>query len=139
MRKPYILRTATRFVSSLILLFSMFILIRGHNEPGGGFAAGLIASTGFALVSLAEGTRDTRLALRIRPRSLAAAGGLVVIGSGLLGPALGMPYLSGVWRDFGFGESHAVALGTPILFDIGVFLVVLGTAMSIILTLEERA
>ena len=69
-----ILSTAARYLLPLLLLFSFFILIRGHNEPGGGFIGGLVAAAAFALNAIAFDVGSTRRTLRIDPRTLIPAG-----------------------------------------------------------------
>ncbi|MCP3955341.1 MAG: Na(+)/H(+) antiporter subunit B [Desulfobacterales bacterium] len=121
----------------LILVFSVYLLFRGHNAPGGGFSAALVASTAFALFAIAEGPRPVRQALRIEPRILIAWGLLLAIGSGLTGIAAGRPFLTGLWWEPVF-LGNSIVLGTPLFFDIGVFLVVLGTILTLLLNLEEH-
>ncbi|HUE72388.1 MAG TPA: Na+/H+ antiporter subunit B [Pirellulaceae bacterium] len=135
-----ILRTATRFMLPLLLLFSVFLLFRGHNEPGGGFAGGLVAASAFALYALAFGVPSARQSLRVDPRSLIGTGLLAAVGSGLLSLVLGKPFLAhrDLWTIVtlpGFGTLH---LGTPLVFDAGVYLVVLGVTLTIILPLAEE-
>ena len=67
MRDSLILRTATRLLMPLLLLFSLFELLRGHNEPGGGFVGGLLAAGSLCLYLLAHGPEATRRVLRIDP------------------------------------------------------------------------
>ncbi len=130
-----ILRTATRYLVPLLLLFSLFLLWRGHHEPGGGFVGGLVAATAFVLVALAEGPATARSVLRIQPARLLAIGLAISTGAGALAFAAGRPFLTGLWLDA--KDSGAVALGTPLLFDVGVYLVVTGVVLSILLALME--
>ena len=65
-----ILRTATTWLMPVLLLFSLFLLLRGHNEPGGGFAGGLVAAAAFVLLSVSSGVKVARGALPVDPRSL---------------------------------------------------------------------
>jgi multicomponent Na+:H+ antiporter subunit B len=134
-----ILRTATRLLVSLILVFSVYLLFRGHNAPGGGFAGALVAATGFALYIMAEGARSVRKAIRIDPRRLIIFGmGLTLI-TGLIAGFSGMPFLTGLWWPISdHTNTPSVMLGTPLLFDIGVYAIVLGTILTLILTLEEN-
>jgi multicomponent Na+:H+ antiporter subunit B len=69
-----ILSTAARYLLPLLLLFSLFILVRGHNEPGGGFIGGLIAAAAFALNAIAFDAGTTRRTLRLDPRMLIPIG-----------------------------------------------------------------
>jgi len=134
--QSFILRVATRMLVGLILVFAVYLLLRGHNAPGGGFAAALVAGTGFALFAIAEGPQPVRRAIRIDPLAIVAAGLLTAIASGLPALATGRPFLTGLWWHAGQAET-AAALGTPLLFDVGVFLVVLGTILTLVLHLEE--
>jgi len=131
-----ILRTSTRFLLSLLLLFAVFLLLRGHNEPGGGFVGGLIAAIAFVLYALAYSPAETRAALRVDPRTLVGAGLMIAAAAGALPLATGRPFMTGLWRDV-HTPLGALHLGTPVVFDIGVFLVVIGVTLTIILALIE--
>jgi multicomponent Na+:H+ antiporter subunit B len=131
-----ILRTATRFLLPLLVLFSLFLLLRGHNEPGGGFIGGLLAAGAFALYLLAYDVEAARQLLPVDPRTLVAAGLLLAAGSGGVALAIGRPFLSGLWVAEavpGLGK-----IGTVLLFDVGVYLVVIGTTLLILFSLAER-
>ncbi len=133
-----ILRTATRFLLPLLLLFSLFLLARGHHEPGGGFSGGLVAAGAFVLYRFAFGAEGARRALPVDPRSLIGAGLLVAVGSGSLPLLAGRPLMTALWGQVsvpGFGD---LDVGTPLLFDAGVYLAVVGVALSIILPLAEE-
>jgi len=127
-----ILKTATRLIGALVLVLSVYLLWRGHHAPGGGFIAALVAATGFALVALSEGPGVVRRGLRIKPQYLIGAGLVLSMGAGLIGMMRQQPFLSGVW----WPSTSAVA-GTPLFFDTGVFLVVLGAILTVLLALEE--
>jgi multicomponent Na+:H+ antiporter subunit B len=132
-----ILSTATRLLLPLMLLFSVFLLFRGHNEPGGGFVGGLVAAAAFTLYALAHGPERARRALGLDPAALVAAGlGLAVL-SGAIGLFLGQPAMTAQWLDMPLPVVGK--LGTPILFDTGVYLVVLGIALIIELSLMETS
>ena len=133
-----ILKTATRLLVGLILTFSVYLLMRGHNEPGGGFAAALVAGTGFALFAIAEGPAVVRGAIRIAPQKIAMSGLSLALASGLVAIAVGRPFLTGMWWIWERKQNSALAIGTPLFFDIGVFLAVLGTILTLILALEEN-
>ena len=133
-----ILKTATRLLVGLILTFSVYLLMRGHNEPGGGFAAALVAGTGFALFTIAEGPAVVRRAIRITPQKIAMSGLSLALASGIVAIAVGRPFLTGMWWIWERKQDSALAIGTPLFFDIGVFLAVLGTILTLILALEEN-
>lgn len=129
-----ILSVAARLLMPLQLLFSVFLLLRGHDEPGGGFIAGLVASGGFALYLFAYGIRATRTMLRVAPQDLIGMGLFLSVVSAL--PALwhGQPFLTAQWWTIpvlGFKFS------TPLLFDIGVYLIVLGSVLTTVVALME--
>ena len=128
-----IFRTAARLLMPLLLLFSVFLLFRGHNEPGGGFVGGLVAAAAFALYGIAFGVRRARQALLVRPLTLLGAGLLIALLSGLPAALRGQPFLAALWA------SGPVAVGTPALFDIGVFLVVTGVVLMMIFSLAEES
>jgi multicomponent Na+:H+ antiporter subunit B len=130
-----ILAAATRLILPLLLVFAVFLLLRGHNAPGGGFAAGLVASAAFALHALANGRASARRLLGTEPGTLIAAGLLTALGSGLIPLAAGLPFMTGVWLPAPLPVLGK--LGTPVLFDAGVFLVVLGVVLLVFDTLSE--
>jgi len=133
-----ILATATTYLMPVLLLFSLFLLLRGHNEPGGGFAGGLVAAAAFVLLSISSGVAVARRALQADPRTLVGLGLVVMLASGLVAPLVyGEPYLTSHWWKIPVG-SYEVALGTPLLFDIGVYLGVAGTILLITFALEEE-
>ncbi len=133
-----ILPTATTYLMPVLLLFSLFLLLRGHNEPGGGFAGGLVAAAAFVLLSIASGVAVARRALAIDPRTLVGGGLLLMLVSGAVAPLVyGEPYLTAHWWIFAVG-SYDVSVGTPLLFDIGVYLGVAGTILLITFSLEEE-
>jgi multicomponent Na+:H+ antiporter subunit B len=133
-----ILRTSARLLLTLLLLFALFLLLRGHNEPGGGFVGGLVAAAAFMLYAVADGPAATRRALRVDPRTLIACGLLVALSAGVLSLLDAEPLLTAQWETLRLGGLPEVALGTPLLFDIGVFMVVLGVTLTILLALAEE-
>ncbi len=137
-----ILRTAMRGLAALLLVFALFMLLRGHNEPGGGFIAGLIAATAFALVTLGHGVDKARRAVGAAPRAVALGGLALALAAGLAGLFSGGAPFEGLWMFLG-GDPATGDKGTPLstvlLFDIGVFLVVVGSVLAIVFALEEEA
>jgi multicomponent Na+:H+ antiporter subunit B len=133
-----ILRTATRFLLPLLLLFSLFLLVRGHHEPGGGFSGGLVAAAAFVLYQFAFGVKEVRRALPLDPRALLGVGLLVAAGSGSLALLAGRPLMTGLWGRVPVPGFGGLDLGTPLLFDVGVYLTVVGVTLSIILPLAEE-
>lgn len=132
-----IFQTATSYLLPLLLLFSVFILLRGHYLPGGGFVGGLIAATAFVLHMLAFGLTDTLAMLGFDPRMLMPMGLLLALGSGWL-PMFwsGQPFLTGLWATEPIPVIGLV--GTALLFDAGVYLVVVGVTLTILFTISEQ-
>lgn len=131
-----ILRTASNYMMPLLLVFSVFILLRGHYLPGGGFVGGLIASIAFVLHAFANGLEKTKELLRIHPGFLMPAGlGLAFLSAVV--PIFGadLPLMTSIW----FPEALPVlgSVGSPLFFDLGVYLVVLGVTLTIIFTISE--
>lgn len=135
--RTVIFRTAAPYLTALMVLFSVFVLLRGHNEPGGGFIGGLIAASAFAIYGIACGVQTVRRAIHVHPMAVSGSGLLLAALSGVLSLPYRVPFLTGLWSDidfFGLG----IVLSTPLVFDIGVYLVVVGSITSIALALEER-
>ncbi len=132
-----IFRTAAPFLTALMLLFSVFVLLRGHNEPGGGFIGGLIAASALAIYGIARGVTAVRRAIVFHPLTIVGFGLLAATVAGFLSVFAGVPFMTGLWiYPHLFGME--VALSTVMLFDTGVYLVVVGAITSIALALEER-
>ena len=131
-----ILQTAVRLLMPLLLLFAVFLLLRGHNQPGGGFVGGLVVAASFVLYSIAFGVEAARRALLVRPSTLLGVGLLVALVSGLPAVAAGHAFMTALWTTVAAG-SMAIAVGTPLVFDVGVFLAVIGVVLTIVFTLAE--
>ncbi|QFT56329.1 Na+/H+ antiporter subunit B [Microbulbifer sp. THAF38] len=133
-----ILQTATRVLVALILVFSIYMLLRGHNYPGGGFIAGLIAASAFVLFAMAWGVEAAQSALKIPPSNLAATGVLIALLSGMLSLFSGEAPFSGQWLQVtGNKNSGGLSLSNVLIFDIGVYLAVLGAVLTLIFALED--
>jgi multisubunit Na+/H+ antiporter MnhB subunit len=131
-----ILQTAVRVLMPLLLLFAVFLLMRGHNQPGGGFVGGLVVSATFILYSIAFGVDAARRALLVRPSTLLGVGPLIALVSGLPGLVAGQPFMTAMWTAVATG-STVLHVGTPLVFDIGVFVAVVGVVLTIVFTLAE--
>lgn len=135
-RDSLILRATTRLLFPLTLVFSVFLLVRGHNEPGGGFVGGLTAAAAFALVLASDGLEMARRLLRLDPRTLIGAGLAVALLSGVPPLFDGGAFLTGHWLE---AKVPVVGhLGTPFVFDVGVYLAVLGVVATIVFELAEE-
>jgi multicomponent Na+:H+ antiporter subunit B len=131
-----ILKTTTNFVLALLLMFSAFVLLRGHYYPGGGFVGGLIAAIAFVLHSFAYGLKSTRQLLRIHPGFLMPFGFLIAVLSAVAPIVLqDLPFMTALWFE---NKLPVIGLvGSALFFDIGVYFVVIGASLSIIFTVTE--
>jgi len=127
-----IFRTMAPAIAIAMILFSILVLLRGHNAPGGGFMAGLIAAAAIAIYAMAFGVGAARRRLRINPLAVSGAGACIAALSGLPSLVIEAPFLTGLWLP---GD----LFGTPGLFDIGVYLTVLGAVSSIAMALEDES
>ncbi|MFD2516038.1 MnhB domain-containing protein [Pontibacter locisalis] len=176
--KTIIFATAIRILTPLFLLFSIYILFRGHNHPGGGFIGGLIGSITFVFHVLAHGSQRTAkeyfslklyryeklpaqgqfnyfkrfinhkffnreikgepwgyYLIRLRPSFVMGTGLVMAAGSGMVGLFKGDPFMTGYWLDAKVPVIGSV--GTPLLFDMGVYQLVLGMVLKIIFTMSR--
>lgn len=134
-----ILARTSEFFKPLLLVVSIVILLRGHHEPGGGFVGGLLAAAAFSLEAIAKGFAAARRSLRVEPHALLGVGLLTALGSGVVAMASGAPLLTARWAHFPLPLLGEVKVSTVLLFDTGIYLVVLGTVMLMIFTLGEES
>jgi multicomponent Na+:H+ antiporter subunit B len=130
-----ILKTASKYLLPLLLLFSIFVLLRGHYLPGGGFVGGLIAAIAFVLHAFANGLQHTQRLMRIHPGFLMPVGLALSVLSGMSPMLLNKPFMTGLWKT----DPVPVigSLGSALFFDIGVYLVVIGATLTILFTISE--
>jgi len=133
--KSAILSATARFLLPILFMFSLFLLVRGHHLPGGGFVGGLVAAAAFVLYAIAYSAQEARTLLRVNTISLLGVGLLLALASGLLSLVRGASFMTGLWLH------HHVPvlgkLGTPVVFDMGVYLVVLGATLTVLFNLME--
>jgi multicomponent Na+:H+ antiporter subunit B len=139
MMNSTILTAATRLLVSLLILFSVFMLLRGHNLPGGGFIGGLIGATGFVLYAIALGAESTRAALRFEPQNIAMVGLGIALGAGVWAVFFNDAFFTGQWLFIGeTEEDKGLPISSVLVFDIGVYLVVFGSILTLVLALEDE-
>ena len=137
-----ILNTATRLLAPVLFLFSVFVLLRGHNEPGGGFIGGLIAATAIALVEKAGGVERARRLVMVDPLTLSAIGLGCAVVSAIWGVIAKGYVLAGVWPFITIGpdgSKEGLPVGSILLVDTGVYLVVVGGVSAMLFALESAA
>lgn len=134
--RTIILDTTVKLLMPLFFIFSVFLLFRGHNLPGGGFIGGLLASIALFLHSMVFGVEATLKKYNLNSRKLIASGLLVALTSVVISLTMGLTLFTGVWSSF---QLPLIGnLGTPMLFDIGVYLVVVGVVLNITFVLTEN-
>lgn len=134
-----ILRTATAPTASVLLLFSIFMLLRGHDLPGGGFIGGLIAGGAMLLFAMGRGIESSKRAIQVGPEWLVGVGLSLAVLAGLIGLFVAGSFLTGLWWEPTVPGLGVVKISTPLLFDIGVYLLVAGMTMTILTQLEADA
>ncbi|MFO7979108.1 MAG: MnhB domain-containing protein [Bacteroidales bacterium] len=133
-----LLQIAARHLQPLLIILSVVVLYRGHNEPGGGFIGGLMLGSAYILQAMAMGVQKTQKALYFKPLNLTASGLLLAIISGLPGLFAGSPFMSGRWATLFEGTFMELKLGTPLLFDAGVYVTVAGMLMLVMFSIMEE-
>jgi len=133
MKSP-ILLTASKYLLPILLLFSFFLLLRGHYYPGGGFVGGLVASIAFVLHSFAFGTEATMKILKRKPLSLIPTGLAISALSVTIPILFGLPPMTGLWLEEPI--PFIGMIGSSLFFDLGVYLVVIGVVLTILFTIS---
>jgi multisubunit Na+/H+ antiporter MnhB subunit len=133
--RSVILETGVNAVFTTVLLFALFLLFSGHNQPGGGFVGGLVAGAAFVLRFVAGGADAVRSSTRISPPALLGIGLLVAAGTGLVSLAAGQAFLESALVERSVPVLGTVKASSTLPFDIGVFLVVVGLVLTVLDTL----
>ncbi|TWI56363.1 Na(+)/H(+) antiporter subunit B [Halalkalibacter nanhaiisediminis] len=131
------LQTMTRLLAFVILAFSVYIFFAGHNNPGGGFIGGLMTASAFLLMYLVFDMKSMKKVIPFNFTSIIAVGLLIAIGTGVSTMLLGYPFLTHFFEYIPTPFLGEVGLTTTLPFDLGVYLVVAGIALTIILTIAE--
>lgn len=131
-----ILPAAARLVVPVQVVFSIYLLLRGHNLPGGGFIGGLVLASALVLRAMVNPER----APKVDMIALSGVGLLVALGSAVMPWLTGGTFFTGLWGgEIWLPTLGKLKLGTPLLFDIGVFIVVTAVATKLLLALMEEA
>ncbi|SCL37121.1 multisubunit sodium/proton antiporter, MrpA subunit /multisubunit sodium/proton antiporter, MrpB subunit [Micromonospora pallida] len=134
-RQSVILQVVTRLLFHAIVIFSIYLLFSGHNAPGGGFAAGLVAGLALTVRYLAGGRTELNSAAPVDAGKLLGAGLFVAVGTGVVAIPFGGEFLQSALLDFHLpvvGHLHFV---TSVFFDVGVYLIVVGLVLDILRSL----
>jgi multicomponent K+:H+ antiporter subunit A len=131
------LAVATRFLLPVGMLIGVYLYLRGHNLPGGGFVAGLVFAIAFLLQFIASGHRASMARLRINYHSLIGAGVLIASATGIGSWVAGRPFLTSNYAYVTLWPLEKFEVATAALFDLGVFLCVLGAVMMALASLAQ--
>lgn len=132
-----ILKLAAKYLKPLFLIFSVYVLLRGHNAPGGGFIGGLLAASGILFYAFAYGPEKISLFRYFKPKAFLILGMVLVLISATWSFAGSKPIFTGLWTEIDIGIIKIKA-GTPLLFDTGIYLIVVGALSKITLTIIEE-
>lgn len=130
-----ILETGTRAVFHTIVVFSLFLLFAGHNAPGGGFIGGLVAAAALVLSFVARGPDDVARVAPIAPETVLGLGALLAAGAGVVPWVTGGEFLEAQALALPLGVIGTVKVTTVLVFDVGVYLVVVGLVLAVLRTL----
>jgi multicomponent Na+:H+ antiporter subunit B len=128
----FILRQAVTVIALIVQVFAFYLFFRGHNLPGGGFIAGVASGIGVLLAVLARGKAVAAALFPFDPLRLSAWGLAVAAATGLVGLLLGDAFLTHYhYKSSDFPVLGSLYLGTPLLFDLGVYMVVVGVITKV--------
>src|SRR5690606_4273534 len=122
-----------------VSVFAIYVLLRGHDLPGGGFAAGILMSIAFVLEYMARGARWGEDRLRTLPLRWVSVGLLLAAFTGIASTFFGYPFLTTYFRYLTIPVIGRVPIASALLFDIGVFLLVVGATVLILIALAHQS
>lgn len=131
--QSFILRAAIGLIFLLVNIVSIYLFLRGHNAPGGGFIGGLSTGMSFILLGLALGWRELEQALPLKPLSMATIGLSIAVASSILPMLAGLPFLTQLHSYITVPMVGKLHVGTALLFDLGVFLLVTGITLKLVI------
>ncbi len=138
-RRSVVLETVVRLAFHTVLVFGLYLLFAGHNQPGGGFIGGLVSGSAFILRYVAGGRAELRLAVPVDPRLPLAAGLLIATLTGVAALLLGGDFLESDYVEYDLPVLGVVKAVSAVAFDIGVYLVVVGLVLGLLRTLGAEA
>ena len=133
-----ILQIASKYLRWILLAFAILALLRGHNAPGGGFIGGLLAGLAIVFRGFAYSIGQVKNELKSRPMIYTGLGLLFILLSFLPGIFSGNELMTGSWVKIPVPMMGDLKLGTPLLFDIGVFFGVIGVTLLFVFSLTKK-
>lgn len=131
------IQTSMRLITLIVFAFSFYLFFAGHNSPGGGFIGGLMTASAILVLYLAFDKKKINKAIRINYTTIIGVGLLLAVVTGMVSMFFDYPFLTHFFGYFHFPVFGEVELTTALPFDLGVYLVVVGAAMSIILAIAK--
>ncbi len=129
MKPSFIVTSTTKIIAVLVNIFAVMMFFKGHNDTGGGFIAGTISALSLIMLTMVYGKKYTKSLIKINPITLALSGVLLSYLTCLIPTFFDLPFMMHKLSYFG--------IGTPMIFDFGVYCVVVGTISQMIVMLEE--
>jgi len=129
-----ILQAVARVLVFFINTFALYLMLRGHNHPGGGFIAGLVTAISLVLLVMSLKLDEVKKIIRVDPVLLTIIGLILAYGTSLAPALLGSDFLKHTFYHGHFPLLGEIHVGTPLLFDLGVYFVVVGITTKIIMT-----
>jgi multicomponent Na+:H+ antiporter subunit B len=133
-----ILQIAAKHIKWIFILFAIIALLRGHNYPGGGFIAGLLASLAIIFYGFAYTFKKLKEKLSSKPEYFISSGLATIIISFLPSILHKEELMKGMWLKIELPLIGLLKLGTPFLFDIGIFLAVIGVTLLFMTSLTKE-
>lgn len=136
----FLVQASARIITPLLVILSILLLLRGHNEPGGGFIGGLVCGCAYVLWGIAFGMPAAIQILRIPPSQLIGWGLFIASASAIPALFVGLPIFTGLWPSWSIstGIVGKIKLGTPLFFDIGIFMVVAGVVVLMVRAMADE-
>jgi multicomponent K+:H+ antiporter subunit A len=128
-----------RLLFPVIIAVSIYLLLRGHDQPGGGFVAGLMLAVGILVQYMAGGTRWVEDHLRVLPLRWMGFGLLLAVGTGVAATLFGRPFLTSYFAYADLGPLGKLPLASAVIFDLGVFALVFGATVLILIVLAHQS
>lgn len=130
-------RVFIRLIAVVVVTFSIYLFFSGHNAPGGGFIGGLMTALAILVMYLIFGVKTIKESLPFNYTYMMSIGLLLAAFTGIISWIFGYPYLKQFFDYFQIPLFGEVELTTTLIFDLGVYLLVVGAAMTFVLTIVE--
>jgi multicomponent Na+:H+ antiporter subunit B len=133
-----ILQIASRYLKWILIVFAVLALLRGHNHPGGGFIGGLLAGLAIVYRGFAFNAFQLKEEMKDRPEKYIALGLAIILLSFVPSLIENATLMTGIWITIPLPFGEGLKLGSPFLFDIGVFFTVIGVTLMFVFSLTQK-